>query len=56
MNVLFNPGLSERRLRGAVVGETFANLIGEQFRRFRFGDRFWHETDNEFTRFTGGEF
>jgi len=50
------PGLSEVSLPGAIVGETFANIIGEQFRRIKFGDRFWHETNNRVVRFTTGKF
>ena len=48
-------GLSELPLPNAVVGETFGNIIGEQFRRIKFGDRFWHETDDATTRFTDGK-
>ena len=51
----FILGLSELPLPNAVVGETFGNIIGEQFRRMKFGDRFWHETDDPVTGFTDGK-
>ncbi|XP_071481844.1 peroxidasin homolog pxn-1-like [Diadema antillarum] len=36
--------MSEEHVPGGRVGHTLACLIGEQFRRFRLGDRFWYET------------
>lgn len=48
-------GLSELSLQDGLVGETFGNLIAEQFRRIKLGDRFWHETDDVNTRFDFGK-
>jgi len=48
------PGLSETPVEGGIVGPTFANVIGKQFELLKYGDRFWHETDDPTTRFTRG--
>jgi peroxidase len=36
-------GLAEDHLDGAMVGETLATVIGDQFRVLRDGDRFWYQ-------------
>ncbi|XP_022693148.1 uncharacterized protein LOC111262832 isoform X4 [Varroa jacobsoni] len=49
---LFTGGLAERSLHGAVVGPTFACLIGAQFSKMKRGDRFFFETDDPAVRFS----
>ncbi len=49
---LFSGGLSERPVRGGIVGPTFACLIANQFRTIKSGDRFWYETADESVGFT----
>lgn len=47
-------GVSERNVAGGAVGPTFACIIGNQFRRARVGDRFWHERSDPVVGFTEG--
>ncbi len=51
---LFMAGVSERNVAGGAVGPTFACIIGNQFRRARVGDRFWHERSDPVVGFTEG--
>ena len=48
-------GLSEDRDGEGIIGQTFSCVIADQFRRLRFGDRFWYENDLPFpSRLTDG--
>lgn len=49
---LFTGGISESPLHGGSVGPTFGCILGMQFKRLKYCDRFWHETDQPHIRFT----
>ncbi|GLG99518.1 Peroxidasin [Gryllus bimaculatus] len=49
---LFTGALGETPLEGAVVGPTFACLLGRQFHYLRRGDRYWYENDLPPSSFT----
>lgn len=42
---LFAAGIAEKKVKGGVVGPTFACLIKKQFTELRDGDRFYYEND-----------
>ena len=49
---LFTGGLSESPLPGALVGPTFACIIGIQFQKLKKCDRFWYENNDASIRFS----
>ena len=49
---LWSGGVSERRLKGAQVGPTFACIIARQFANIKRGDRFWYENGGMPSSFT----
>lgn len=49
---MFTGGLAETHIRGAMVGPTFACLLGRQFASLRKGDRYWYENDLPPSSFT----
>jgi len=50
---LFPAAIAERPLDGALVGPTFACILGRQFQDLRQGDRYWYENTGPF-QFTPG--
>lgn len=49
---LFTGGLAEAHIRGAMIGPTFACILGRQFHNLRKGDRYWYENDIPPSSFT----
>ena len=52
---LFLGGLMERPVDDALLGPTFQCLVGDQFKRLKFGDRFWFEESGQPNSFTEGK-
>ncbi|KAH6921700.1 hypothetical protein HPB50_004118 [Hyalomma asiaticum] len=44
---LFTGGITETSVQGGLVGPTFACILGQQFRRLKFGDRFYYEHEGQ---------
>ncbi|KAL3202112.1 hypothetical protein MRX96_042685 [Rhipicephalus microplus] len=51
---LFTGGVSEYSLPGGVVGPTFGCILGIQFWRLKYGDRFYFEHGGQAGSFTPG--
>ncbi|XP_046342547.2 peroxidase-like [Haliotis rufescens] len=49
---LFSGGVSERPVRGGLLGNTFSCIVGRQFELLKVGDRFWYETNDDVVGFT----
>ena len=52
---LFLGSLMERPADDALLGPTFQCLVGDQFKRLKFGDRFWFEESGQPNSFTEGK-
>lgn len=52
---LWSGGVSELPRDGALVGPTFAAIIGYQFSQIKKGDRFWYENANQPSSFTAAQ-
>ncbi len=52
---LFLGGLVERAAGDSILGPTFRCLVGDQFKRLKWGDRFWFEEGGQPNSFTLGE-
>lgn len=50
---LWVGGISEKPKAGHTLGPTFSCIIARQFEALRLGDRFWYETGDCTTGFTG---
>jgi peroxidase len=46
---LFVGGLAETHVQDAAMGRTFQCILGRQFHELQRGDRFWYETQGQFT-------
>ncbi|XP_046548381.1 peroxidase-like isoform X2 [Haliotis rubra] len=49
---LFTGGISENRIKGGLIGPTFACILANQFKALKVGDRFWYERNDRVTGFT----
>ena len=51
---LFIGAVSERPAEGALVGETFQEIIADQFQKLKRGDRFFYDLAGQPSSFTAG--
>jgi len=49
---LFIGGISESPLPGAILGQTFQCLVGDQFKRLQQGDRYYYDNEDNPGKFT----
>jgi len=49
---LFIGGISESPLPGAILGQTFQCLVGDQFKRLQQGDRYYYDSEDNPGKFT----
>ncbi|XP_064107277.1 peroxidase-like [Macrobrachium nipponense] len=49
---LYPGGISEIHLEGGILGPTFTCILTDQFKRMKFGDRFWYEERDQAGSFT----
>ncbi|XP_064485396.1 chorion peroxidase-like [Ornithodoros turicata] len=49
---LFTAGTAERSVAGGVVGPTFACILAHQFKKLKFGDRFYYQHASQAGSFT----
>ncbi|XP_064614042.1 peroxidasin-like [Liolophura sinensis] len=52
---LFTGGVSEDPVQQGAVGPLFGDIIGQQFKTLKMGDRFWYETNLQPQAFTEGK-
>ena len=50
---LFTGALTETAVTGGTVGPTLECILGDQFNRLKFGDRFWYQSAD--AKFTAGK-
>lgn len=51
---LYIGGVLEHRAPGSLLGPTFQCIVGEQFKRWRNGDKYYYEFGNQPGSFTLG--
>lgn len=50
----FIAGVSERKVKGAMIGPTFQCIVADQFLRLKRGDRFFYDLAGQTGSFTEG--
>ena len=51
----FMAGVSERKVKGAMIGPTFQCIVADQFLRLKRGDRFFYDLAGQTGSFTEGK-